>query len=110
MSLRHSQVVELRSSTTAIVAGQMFRCGAGTEVHILTAPANLVNIEGCGGPNPAEFNSLLVEAAGGMVAATNLGPGHYVVVGEPNWLRLTVGIDGAGPASYRANIVFKPED
>lgn len=110
MSLRHSQTVELRSSTAQIVAGEMFRCGAKTEVHILTAPADLMNIEGCAGPNPAEFNTLLVKIAGGDVAAANLGPGHYVVVGGPNWIRLTVGLDGAGPQSYRNNIVFKPED
>ena len=111
MSLRHSQTVAIQSVAAAGVDGIMYRSGSSRlTVDIFAADANLFNIEGASGPNPAEFNALLIEAAGGIVAATNLGVGHYVVVGRPNWVRLTVGADGGGPRAFGATINFDVEE
>ena len=72
MSLRRSQTVAIQSDAAADVDGIMYRSGTSRlTVDVFAADAALFNIEGCSGPNPAEFNALLVEAAGGMVAATN---------------------------------------
>lgn len=111
MSLRHMQECGILSSTTAIVAGIMYRtAGSSLSVDVVGADINLFNIEGGASPNPAQFYGLLIHAAGGIVAATNLGEGHYVVVGRPNWVRLTVGIDAGGPREYGAFINFDTKE
>jgi len=111
MSLRHSQTVAIQSSTTVVVAGVMYRSGSSRlTVDVFAADANLFNFLGAAGPNPAEFNALLVQAAGGIIAATNLGVGHYVVVGRPNWFMSTVGVDGGGPRAFGATINFDVEE
>ncbi len=111
MSLRHMQTVVIQSDAANVVAGIMYRTGhSRLLVDIFAADANLFNILGAAGPNPAEFNALLIQAAGGIVAATNLGIGHYVVVGRPSWVQLTVGVDAGGPRAFGATINFDVEE
>ena len=111
MSLRHTETVAIQSNAAAIVPGRMYRSGSSRlTVDVFTAGAALFNFLGASGPNPVEFNALLIEAAGGVVAATNLGVGHYVVVGRPNWFMLTVGVDAGGPRAFAASINFDVEE
>jgi hypothetical protein len=111
MSLRHQQEIAIQSDAANVVPGIMYRSGSSRlTVDVFAADANLFNILGGAGPNPAEFQALLIEAAGGIVAATNLGVGHYVVVGRPSWVMLTVGVDGGGPRAFGAIINFDVEE
>lgn len=114
MSLRVTHVVELRSIVGAAGASSpLFNCaGSRVNVHVVTAPANLVRIRGAANPNPAEVNNLtMIDAAGGgYAAAQTLGPGSYVIVDRPNWIEVHIAQDAGGPRTFRVELQLDPEE
>lgn len=110
MSLRTRLVVDLTSSTTAAVDSRWFRTGRSrVTVQVVAPPANIAEVEGNLGLGTNAID-MTWEGPAGIAVMTALVAGIYEVRERPEFLRVHLPIDGAGPAAFRVILTFDVEE
>lgn len=109
MSLRARHVVDLVSDAGAVVNSRWFRRGnTRVTVQVVTSPANIVEIEGNSGLGGNAID-MTWEGPAGIAAMAALVVGIYEVRERPEFLRVHLPIDGAGPQAFRVILTFDVE-
>jgi len=103
-------VVDLVSDAANAVNDRWIRTGgAKVTVQVVTTPANIVEIEGNSGLG-ANAIDLTWEGPAGIAVLTALVVGIYEVRERPEFLRVHLPIDGAGPQAFRVILTFDVEE
>ena len=112
MSLRTRLVIDLVSNDAAAVDSRWYRTGRSrVTVQVVTAPTNIAEIEGNLGLGTNAIDMTYWPVGVATVAVmTTLAPGIYEVRERPEFLRVHLPIDGAGPAAFRVILTFDVEE
>ena len=103
-------IVITSNAQAAVVGDPIHVCGNKLALQVVSAPAALVELEGSlDGTNWLDLHYDNIVGAYTLTVMNTLPAQYYEVFERPEYVRMVVDTDGAGPADYYAVLIVKKE-